>query len=96
MNYQTVNYKTEHSLVDPNVTRKVLTEKYTVRKQEFNEMVEKTETPVLPYIYISPNENLGSSKYPHSKKRRLPDYGINDKIFRNGNSSVGLGYYSIQ
>lgn len=89
-------YEREYSLIDPNITRKVLMEKYSIGKNNVPEMAEMEDTPVLPYVYIKPNENLSSSKYPHSKNRRLPDYKVNDKIFRNGTSGVGLGYYSIE
>lgn len=99
MNYKTVendSYDSETSIIDPNVTRKVLTEKYNVRREEVKDMVNDIETPVLPYVYISPSDSLDNSKYPHSKNRRLPDYGLNDKVFRNGASGIGLGYYSIE
>ena len=88
---------TMYSIVDPNITRKVLMNKYSIGKfDEIDEMIELSEAPKLPYVYIKPKDNLHNVKYPHNRERRLPDYKLNDKVFRNGTSGIGLGYYSIE
>lgn len=89
----------EQSLVDPNVTRKIIMKKYSIENEYSDEEFadfEFGENDVpghIPHLFIPP---LDGSKYPHTRESRIPDYEVNDKVFRNGKASIGLGYYSIE
>lgn len=82
------------SIVDYNMTKKTLKKFYKENNQELQDidmkMMEKEMMDKLSHIYIEPTT---SEKFPHIRNKRYPTYQVNDKIFRNANANIGLGYY---
>jgi len=82
------------SIIDYNNTKKTLANFYKDKIEELpnidEKMMEKKMMDKLNYIYINPTT---SNDYPHINKKRFPIYNVDDKIFRNANSNIGLGYY---
>ena len=84
------------SLIDYNTTMKFLDSKYlenTLYKRISSKSYDKNA--FYPNNLYHQIDNAKSS-YPHSMQFKEPDLKINDKIFRNAQSNVGLGYYSLE
>lgn len=84
-----------NSIIDYNVTKKTLSRVYDVNMKDLSNFDDKTMSEKmiekLNYIYLEPEYD---SIYPHANNKRFPSYNVNDRVFRNANSNIGLGYYS--
>ena len=83
------------SIIDYNRTKNTLTKFYTGKTQELpninDKLMEKTMIEKVKYIHIKPDDE--NENYPHVNNKRFPSYNVDDKIFRNANANIGLGYY---